>query len=95
MEKFTVLAFLACAVIFIKFLKLQSWITANWDIPQKNGFYYHNLEFMMNLIPKITHASPLGVKLYYFFSNVLNALLGVLTVAGIKVNFRGFRKKFE
>jgi len=32
------------------FLQLQTLITANWDITQKNYFYFHNLVFMPNLI---------------------------------------------
>jgi len=30
--------------------QLQTLITANRDIAQRNGFHYHNLTFMLNLI---------------------------------------------
>jgi len=32
------------------FMELQSLFTMNWDIVQKNGFHYHNLVFMLNLV---------------------------------------------
>jgi len=38
------------AVTLIKFLQLQTNITANWDIAQKNCFYFSNLVLILNLI---------------------------------------------
>jgi len=34
----------------IRVLKLQKLFTENWNIAHKNGFYYHNQVFMLNLI---------------------------------------------
>jgi len=39
-----------CDVRISVLSKFQFFFTANWDIAQKNGFHYHNLVFMLNLI---------------------------------------------
>jgi len=46
-----------CDVTIYLFLELQTLSTANRYIEQKNGFHYHNLVFILNLIVLITHTS--------------------------------------